>query len=108
MDKLDESMRDKVQQVSVEHTTRILGGYIGLVLAVEVIRQYHGLWVVERAFRISKGTLEAHPIFHFTEVSYRGSHLHMLHDLQSLQGVGAHTRHIDYGCFQAITCRCNT
>lgn len=31
MDKLDESMRDKVQQVSVEHTTRILGGRIGLV-----------------------------------------------------------------------------
>lgn len=33
----------------------------------EVIDQYHGLWVVERAFRITKGTLEAHPIFHFTE-----------------------------------------
>lgn len=35
--------------------------------AAEVIRQYHGLWVVERAFRISKGTLETRPIFHFTE-----------------------------------------
>ena len=35
--------------------------------ASEVIRQYHGLWVVERAFRISKGTLETRPIFHFTE-----------------------------------------
>lgn len=33
----------------------------------EVIEQYHGLWVVERAFRITKGTLEARPIFHFTE-----------------------------------------
>lgn len=33
----------------------------------EVISQYHGLWVVERAFRITKGTLEARPIFHFTE-----------------------------------------
>lgn len=33
----------------------------------EVIDQYHGLWVVERAFRITKGTLEARPIFHFTE-----------------------------------------
>ena len=32
-----------------------------------VIEQYHGLWQVERAFRISKGTLEARPIFHFTE-----------------------------------------
>ena len=32
-----------------------------------VIDQYHGLWVVERAFRISKGTLEMRPMFHFTE-----------------------------------------
>ena len=35
--------------------------------AGEVIDQYHGLWVVERAFRITKGSLEARPIFHFTE-----------------------------------------
>ena len=35
--------------------------------ANEVIDQYHGLWVVERAFRITKGSLEARPIFHFTE-----------------------------------------
>lgn len=33
----------------------------------EVIAQYHGLWVVERAFRIGKGTLEMRPMFHFTE-----------------------------------------
>lgn len=33
----------------------------------KVISQYHGLWVVERAFRISKGNLEMRPIFHFTE-----------------------------------------
>lgn len=33
----------------------------------EVVAQYHGLWVVERAFRISKGTIETRPIFHFTE-----------------------------------------
>lgn len=35
--------------------------------AEQVIAQYHGLWVVERAFRISKGTLEMRPMFHFTE-----------------------------------------
>lgn len=35
--------------------------------ARNVVEQYHGLWVVERAFRITKGTLEARPIFHFTE-----------------------------------------
>lgn len=33
----------------------------------EVVAQYRGLWVVERAFRVSKGTLETRPIFHFTE-----------------------------------------
>lgn len=32
-----------------------------------VVAQYRGLCVVERAFRISKGTLETRPIFHFTE-----------------------------------------
>ena len=35
--------------------------------AEQVIAQYHGLWVVERAFRISKGALEMRPMFHFTE-----------------------------------------
>lgn len=33
----------------------------------EVVAQYKGLWVVEKAFRISKGTLETRPVFHFTE-----------------------------------------
>ena len=33
----------------------------------DVVRQYHGLWVVERAFRIGKGQLEMRPMFHFTE-----------------------------------------
>ncbi len=30
--------------------------------AKEIVVQYRGLWVVERAFRISKGTLETRPI----------------------------------------------
>lgn len=33
----------------------------------QVVAQYRGLWVVERAFRVSKGTLETRPMFHFTE-----------------------------------------
>ena len=33
----------------------------------KVVAQYHSLWYVERAFRITKGNLEARPIFHFTE-----------------------------------------
>lgn len=35
--------------------------------ADKVITEYRGLWVVERAFRISKGSLEMRPMFHFTE-----------------------------------------
>ena len=46
-----------------------LKGYVTntLLPAEEIIAQYRGLWVVERAFRISKGTIETIPIFHFTE-----------------------------------------
>ena len=35
--------------------------------AEKVVAQYHSLWCVERAFRVTKGNLEARPIFHFTE-----------------------------------------
>ena len=44
-----------------------LKGYItNTDLAPEqVVEQYHGLWVVERAFRVSKGTLDMRPMFHF-------------------------------------------
>ena len=35
--------------------------------AEEAVTQYRGLWVVERAFRVGKGTLEMRPMFHFTE-----------------------------------------
>lgn len=33
----------------------------------DVYEQYSGLWVVEKAFRITKGTLEIRPMFHFTQ-----------------------------------------
>jgi len=34
--------------------------------ANEVYEQYSGLWVIERAYRVTKGTLELRPMFHFT------------------------------------------
>jgi transposase len=34
--------------------------------ANEVYQQYNGLWVIERAYRVTKGTLEMRPMFHFT------------------------------------------
>lgn len=35
--------------------------------AQQVYQQYNGLWVVERAFRVTKGTIELRPMFHFTQ-----------------------------------------
>jgi len=35
--------------------------------ANEVYEQYNVLWVIERAYRITKGTLEMRPMFHFTQ-----------------------------------------
>jgi transposase len=34
--------------------------------AKDVYEQYNGLWIIERAYRVTKGTLELRPIFHFT------------------------------------------
>lgn len=31
-----------------------------------VYEQYRGLWAIERAFRVTKGTIELRPMFHFT------------------------------------------
>ena len=49
-----------------------LKGYItntGL-LSEAVYEQYRELWQVERAYRITKGTLELRPMFHFTEKAH--------------------------------------
>lgn len=35
--------------------------------AKQVYEEYQNLWNVERSFRITKGTLEVRPMFHFTE-----------------------------------------
>ena len=37
------------------------------LVAKDVVTEYRGLWVVERAFRVGKGTLDMRPMFHFTE-----------------------------------------
>src|SRR5690625_41997 len=45
-----------------------LKGYITntTLPADEVFKQYQGLWVIEKAFRVTKGTLQVRPMFHFT------------------------------------------
>ena len=44
-----------------------LKGYITNITlpAADVYQQYKVLWVVERAYRITKGTLEMRPMFHY-------------------------------------------
>jgi hypothetical protein len=39
---------------------------VDVMPAVEVIAKYHGLWHVERSFRMSKSDLRARPMFHRT------------------------------------------
>jgi hypothetical protein len=46
-----------------------LKGYITntALPAKQVYEEYSGLWQVESAFRVTKGTLELRPMFHFTK-----------------------------------------
>lgn len=55
------------QKISEDEKWDGLKGYITntSLTAKEVYDQYNGLWVVERAFRVTKGTLEMRPMFHF-------------------------------------------
>jgi transposase len=56
------------QKISEDEKWDGLKGYITntTLPAAEVYEQYSGLWVVEKAFRVTKGTLELRPMFHFT------------------------------------------
>lgn len=56
------------QKIKEDESWDGLKGYITNtdLSAKEVYEQYNGLWVVERAFRVSKGTIELRPMFHFT------------------------------------------
>lgn len=65
----DISVRIDEEKIAEDSLWDGLKGYVTNtdLPAADVISQYHGLWVVERAFRIGKGTLEMRPVFHFTE-----------------------------------------
>ena len=63
-------------EVSINHQKIVedgqwdgLKGYITNtnLSASEVYEQYRELWVIERAYRVTKGTLEMRPMFHFTQ-----------------------------------------
>jgi transposase len=81
-DKVNKRGYNKFLEISDEITVNIvydkiredeqwdgLKGYITntKLSAKTVYEEYSGLWQVERAFRITKGTLELRPMFHFTK-----------------------------------------
>ena len=64
----DITVRINYNKIKEDERRDGLKGYITntLLPAEQVYEEYSGLWQVERAFRISKGTLELRPMFHFT------------------------------------------
>jgi transposase len=80
-DKINKRGYNKFLEVSDDVTVKInyekiredtrwdgLKGYLTntSLSAEQIYKEYSGLWQVERAFRITKGTLELRPMFHFT------------------------------------------
>lgn len=57
-----------LEKISEDEKWDGLKGYLTntTLPANEVYQQYRELWVIERAYRITKGTLEMRPMFHFT------------------------------------------
>ena len=49
-----------------------------------VYEEYSGLWQVENAFRVTKGTLELRPMFHFTKERIEAHVCYLFCSLQSL------------------------
>lgn len=65
-----DNVKVRINQEKIKDDERWDGlkGYITITTlpAKEVYEQYNGLWVIERAYRVTKGTLEMRPMFHFT------------------------------------------
>jgi transposase len=66
---ISDNVQVKINQDKIKEDEKWDGlkGYITntTLPASEVCAQYNGLWVVERAYRITKGTIEMRPMFHF-------------------------------------------
>lgn len=67
---LSDNVKVKINQdkISQDALWDGLKGYITNtdLSANMVCEQYNELWVIERAYRVTKGTLEMRPMFHFT------------------------------------------
>ncbi len=56
------------QKIKEDQSWDGLKGYLTntSLSAKEVYEQYSGLWIIESAFRVTKGTIELRPVFHFS------------------------------------------
>jgi len=67
---ISDNVKVKINQEKIDEDEKWDGlkGYITntTLPAKEVYEQYNGLWIIERAYRVTKGTLEMRPMFHFT------------------------------------------
>src|SRR5690606_33568607 len=68
--KITDDVQVKIDKSKIEEDSKWDGlkGYITNtnLSPSDVYNQYSSIWQVERAFRITKGTLEMRPMFHFT------------------------------------------
>lgn len=64
----DISVKINQEKIKEDEKWDGLKGYITntTLSAREVYKQYNELWIIENAFRVTKGTLRTRPIFHFT------------------------------------------
>jgi transposase len=66
---ISDNVKVHINQGKIEQDQKWDGlkGYITntSLAAKDVYEQYNGLWVIERAYRITKGTIEMRPMFHF-------------------------------------------
>lgn len=69
--KLDDNIKVEIDYSKIKEDAKWDGlkGYITNteLSKSDIYRQYSELWQVERAFRVTKGTLELRPMFHFTK-----------------------------------------
>ncbi len=67
---ITDNIKVKINQEKINQDEKWDGlkGYITntALPANEIYEQYRALWTVERAYRITKGTIEMRPMFHFT------------------------------------------
>ena len=67
---ISDNVQVRISQEKINENERWDGlkGYLtnATLPAKEVHEQYKELWVIERTYRVTKGTLEIRPMFHFT------------------------------------------